>query len=120
MPQANAELTEPPKCRLKFLNFNQKLRCLRQHKVSLSRGQWEPSKVQVYSNLRQRHEVLLTHLDVSDVIRMPIYFFLVMALPGVAAKGQEVSSGGHCPGDTRSYKSPSLSWQCKVGPIGVH
>lgn len=35
--------------------------------------------------------VLFTHLDVSDIIRIPIYFFLVMAFPGVATKAQKVS-----------------------------
>lgn len=38
--------------------------------------------------------VLFTYLDVSDIIRIPIYFFLVTAFPGVATKGQKVSPVG--------------------------
>lgn len=48
--------------------------------------------------------MLFAHLDVSDIIRIPIYFFLVMAFPSETTKGQQkVSPVGGCAGDTRGW-----------------
>lgn len=58
-----------------------------------------PCDAQVYINTGQififlKVGVLFTHLDVSDIIRIPIYFFLVTAFPGMTRKGQKVGPVG--------------------------
>lgn len=63
--------------------------------------------------------VLFTYLDVSDIIRIPIYFFLVTAFPGVATKGQKVSPVGGSIGTghrSQNSKAPVCSMSQRRAP----